>query len=43
MCKEHQPVELSLSDAVLEVHRASEAGENIDTFDFTLLDTHAVA
>lgn len=43
MFGEHQPAELSLSDAALEVHRASEAGEDIDEFDFSLLDTHAVA
>jgi hypothetical protein len=43
MFGEHQPAELSLSNAALEVHRASEAGEDIDEFDFGLLDTHAVA
>ncbi len=43
MFGEHQPAELSLSDAVLEVHRASEAGEDVEEFDYGLLDTHAVA
>jgi hypothetical protein len=43
MFGEHQPSELSLSDAALEIHRASEAGEDVDEFDFDLLDTHAVA
>ena len=43
MFGEHQPAELSLSDVALEVHRTSEAGEDIDEFDFSLLDTHAVA
>ncbi len=43
MLGEHRPAELSLSDAALEAHRASEAGEDIYEFDFDLLDTHAVA
>jgi hypothetical protein len=43
MFGEHQPAELSLSDVALEVHRASEAAEDIEEFDYGLLDTHAVA
>jgi hypothetical protein len=35
--------DLALSDAALEVHRASEAGEDIEEFDYGLLDTHAAA
>jgi hypothetical protein len=42
MFGEHEPVELSLSDAALAVHRASEAGEDLEEFDFELLDTHAL-
>ena len=41
MFGEHQPVELSLSDAALAVHRASEAGTDVEEFDFRLLDTYA--
>ncbi len=41
MFGEHQPSELSLSDAALTLHRASEAGEDVEEFDFGLLDTHA--
>jgi hypothetical protein len=41
MFGEHQPAELGLSDAALEVHRASEAGEDVEEFDYELLDTHA--
>jgi hypothetical protein len=41
MFGEQRPAELSLSDAALEVHRASEVGEDIEEFDFGLLDTHA--
>lgn len=37
---EHQPAELLLSDTALAVHRASEAGEDVEAFDFDLLDTH---
>ncbi len=39
---EHQPSELLLSDTALEVHRASEAGEDLEEFDFSLLQTHPV-
>lgn len=41
MFGQHQPSELSLSDAALTVHRASEAGEDVEEFDFDLLATHA--
>lgn len=41
MFGEHQPSELSLSDTALAVHRASEAGEDLEEFDFALLETHA--
>jgi len=41
MFGEHQPSELSLSDAELAVHHSSEAGEDIEAFDFGLLETHA--
>jgi hypothetical protein len=41
MFGEHRPAELSLSDTALEVHRASEAAEDIEEFDYSLLDTHA--
>jgi hypothetical protein len=41
MFGEHRPAELGLSDAALAVHRASEAGEDIEEFDYELLDTHA--
>lgn len=40
MFGEHQPSELSLSDTELAVHRASEAGEDVEEFDFDLLETH---
>jgi hypothetical protein len=43
MFGEHRPAELSLSDAALAVHRASEAGEDVEEFDFGLLETHAPA
>lgn len=36
----HRPSELSLSATAIEAHRASEAGEDIEPFDFGLLDTH---
>lgn len=42
MFGEHKPVELALSDAALAVHRASEAGEDLEEFDFGLLESHAV-
>jgi hypothetical protein len=29
-----------LSDAALAAHEASEAGEDVEEFDFALLDTH---
>jgi HPt (histidine-containing phosphotransfer) domain-containing protein len=41
MFGEFQPSELSLSDAELAVHRRSEAGEDIEEFDFGLLETNA--
>jgi hypothetical protein len=41
MFGEHEPAELSLSDAALALHRSSEAGEDVEEFDFALLDTHA--
>jgi hypothetical protein len=40
MFGEHQPSELALSDAALTAHRASEAGEDVEEFDFAVLDTH---
>lgn len=40
MFGEHRPSELLLSDAALRVHRASEAGEDLEDFDFELLETH---
>lgn len=40
MFGEQQPSELTLSDAALAAHRASEAGEDVEDFDFALLDTH---
>jgi hypothetical protein len=40
MFGERQPVELTLSDTALAVHRASEAGEDVEDFDFDLLATH---
>jgi len=40
MFGERQPSELSLSDAELAVHRSSEAGEDVEAFDFALLETH---
>jgi hypothetical protein len=43
MFGEHRPAELSLSDAALTVHRASEDGEDIEEFDFSLLDSHAAS
>jgi hypothetical protein len=43
MFGEHQPAELLLSDLALEVHRESEAGVDIEEFDYGLLDTHAPA
>ena len=39
---EHQPSELRVSDAALQVHRSSEAGDDIEEFDYSLLETHAV-
>lgn len=41
MFGESQPSELSLSDAELAVHRSSEAGVDVEEFDFALLETHA--
>ena len=41
MFGEHRPAELSLSEAALAVHRASEAGEDVEEFDFELLDADA--
>ncbi len=41
MFDDHLPVELSLSDTALSLHRASEAGTDVEEFDFTLLDTDA--
>jgi len=43
MFGEHQPSELALSDVALEVHRSSEAGDDVEPFDFDLLDTHAAS
>lgn len=40
MFGEHQPSELLLSDAALRVHQASEAGEDLEEFNFELLETH---
>jgi hypothetical protein len=40
MFGEHKPAELMLSDTALAVHRASEAGEDVEDFDFDLLATH---
>jgi hypothetical protein len=37
---EHVPSELLLSDFEIEFHRMSERGEDIEEFDFSLLDTH---
>lgn len=37
---EQPPIELSVSDVALEVHRSSEAGDDIEEFDFGLLSTH---
>lgn len=42
MFGEHRPAELSLSDATLTVHRACEAGDDVEDFDFDLLESHAV-
>ncbi len=42
MFGEHQPSELFMSDAALAVHRDSEAGEDVEEFDFDLLATHSV-
>jgi hypothetical protein len=36
----HQPSELLLSDAALRAHEASESGDDVEEFDFDLLDTH---
>lgn len=43
MFGEHRPAELSLSDAALTVHRGSEDGEDIEEFDFGLLESHAAS
>lgn len=43
MFGEHQPAELSLSDTALAVHRASEAGDDVEAFDFGLLESHAAS
>lgn len=43
MFGERQPSELSLSDTELAVHRASEAGEDVEEFDFALLEADAAA
>lgn len=40
MAGEHVPSELLLSDLDIELHRISEAGEDLEEFDFSLLDTH---
>ena len=40
MFGEHQPVELALSETALAVHRSSEAGEDVEDFDFDLLAAH---
>jgi len=37
---EHQPVELTLSNAALALHASSEAGEDVGDFDVELLETH---
>jgi len=42
MFGEHRPAELSLSPVALAVHAASEAGEDVEEFDFALLGSHAV-
>lgn len=43
MFGEQLPVELSLSEIDLQVHRSSEAGEDVEHFDFELLTTHPAA
>ena len=43
MFGEQPPAELSLSDVALQVHRNSEAGEDVEDFDFELLTTHPAA
>lgn len=43
MFGEQPPAELSLSDLALQVHRSSEAGEDVEDFDFALLNTHSPA
>lgn len=40
MFGEQPPAELSLGDVALRVHRSSEAGEDVEEFDFDLLATH---
>jgi len=40
MFGEHVPSELLLSDVEIELHRISERGEDVEEFDFSLLDTH---
>ena len=40
MFGEQPPAEQSLSDVELEVHRSSEAGEDVEDFDYALLRTH---
>ena len=41
MFGELRPAELTLSDTALAVHRASEAGDDVEEFDFGLLESHA--
>jgi hypothetical protein len=41
MFGEVRPAELTLSDTALAVHRASEAGDDVEEFDFGLLDSQA--
>jgi len=41
MFGEHQPAELRLSDTALAVHASSEAGEDVEEFDYALLDSPA--
>ena len=39
----HRPVELSLTDAALAVHQASERGHDIEEFDFSTLGGSTLA
>jgi hypothetical protein len=43
MFGEQPPAELSLSDVAVKVHRSSEAGDDVEDFDFELLTTHPAA